>query len=522
MLAGTLTMAVPLSSLVGSLPIRRTRLIGRESEINSARRFLLEDAVPLLTLTGPGGTGKTRLALAIAGDVAAHFADGVEWVDLAPLADPALVPAAVAATLGVRPSSDDPIEDALIYALHPRQTLLLFDNCEHLLDATADLVGSLLAHCPALQVLATSRAPLHLQAEQHLPVDPLPLPEDGASHSAVVQNEAVQLFCERTRAVQPTFALTEANAATVAALCRQLDGLPLAIELAAARSTILSPEALLAQMSDRLHLLTHGMRNLPPRQQTIVATIAWSHDLLDAGTQALFRRLAVFAGGFPLAAAEVVGGTGGEDAMSVLDGVTSLVAQSLLHRVDEAGAEPRYFLLETIREYAREELDASSEAAETRRRHATFYLEFGEAMAARLDGAAMAETLTRLSMELPNLRAALACSMEEGGDADAGLRLAAALSPFWRFRGHLSEGRRWLELALVSGSTRMTTRSDGLVAAAEVAIFQGDYAAARELGEAGLELATLHRHPSGAARALFMLAIAADFQGDLDRGVALY
>src|SRR5215213_3922435 len=320
-------MAMLASSPLGSLPLRRTRLIGREGEIVAARQFLLEDAVPLLTLTGPGGTGKTRLSLAIAEDVADHFADGVVWVDLAPLADPALVPAAVVAALGLRPVADTAIDDVLIHALHPRQTLLLLDNCEHVLDASADLVGSLLARCPALQVLATSRAPLHLQAEQHLPLDPLPLPGEDAALAIVAQNAAVQLFAERTRAVQPAFALTEANATTVAALCRQLDGLPLAIELAAARSAVLSPEALLAQMSDRLQLLTHGPRDVPARQRTITATIAWSYDLLEASAQAIFRRLAVFVGGFTLGAAEAVAASPSDAKHNSIATLDALVAQ---------------------------------------------------------------------------------------------------------------------------------------------------------------------------------------------------
>ena len=246
------------------------------------------------------------------------------------------------------------------------------------------------------------------------------------------------------------------------------------------------------------------------------------YSLLAPRDQQLFRSLSLFVGGLTLEAAEAVGDAGGEDALSILNGVASLVAQSLLHQVEAVGAEPRYAMLETIREFGLEQLDASGEAEETRRRHATFYLGFGETVAARLDGDAMGESLTRLSTELPNLRLALAWSVEPGGDADAGLRVAAVLSPFWRFRGHVSEGRRWLDATLAAGPTQMTTRIDGLVTAAELAMFQGDYAAARALGQEGLDLATVHRYPRGAAHALFMLALAADFQGDLDRAVSLY
>jgi non-specific serine/threonine protein kinase len=515
-------MAAATSPLPGSLPIPRTHLIGRETERATARSYLIESAVPLLTLTGPGGVGKTHLALVIAADVATHFADGVVWIDLAPLAETTLVPAAVAAALDIIPTSHESPVDELVRALRTRQTLLLLDNCEHLLVSTANLVAALLPHCPTLHVLASSRAPLHLRSEQVLPVEPLPLPPETAMFSAVEQNDAVRLFTERARAVHPAYVVTETNAASVAAICRQLDGLPLAIELAAARSAILSPQSLLAQMSNRLPLLTQGMRDAPARQQTLAATISWSHDLLDADVQALFRRLAVFAGGFTIAAAQRVATESREDAPRILDGLASLVAQSLLSQGAEVAAELRYVMLETIREYALERLKSSEEAEQTRRRHAEFYLGFGSMLATQLGGAAMAESLTRLAADLPNLRAAFAWAIEDGGDAESGLRLAAALTPFWRFRGHLSEGRRWLDAGLAAGAIQMTTRIDSLVAAAELAIFQGEYATAQTIGEAGLALATLHCHPGGEARALLMLAIAADFQGDLDQGVTLH
>jgi len=274
-------MAASAAALRELMPIPRTRLIGREAELLHARALLIDEAIPLLTLTGPGGVGKTRLALAVAGEVAGDFADGVVWIDLAPLSDPALVPAAVARALGLVPSPDRPLADQVANALRPRQTLVLLDNCEQVLTTTADLAASLVAVCPALQILATSRAPLRIRSEQMLAVDPLPLPEVGAEPSlaALSGNAAVALFSDRARSVQPSFVLTPANAPAVTAICRHLDGLPLAIELAAARWRALTP----AELRDRLaarRLDLAGARDLPPRQQSLSAAIAWSHGLL--------------------------------------------------------------------------------------------------------------------------------------------------------------------------------------------------------------------------------------------------
>ncbi|HET8647697.1 MAG TPA: NB-ARC domain-containing protein, partial [Vicinamibacteria bacterium] len=333
--------------------------MGREAEIAAARGFLLEEGVPLLTLTGPGGVGKTRLALAIAADVSEHFSDGIAWVDLAPLADPDLVDVTVAATLDIASAPDRSVRDALLLHLRPAQRLLVLDNCEHLVAAVGGLVSALLNGCPALQVLVTSRAPLHLRGEQILPIPPLEVPPLGAPLDVVRAAPASALFVQRARAVDPHFALSEENAAAVAAVCQRLDGLPLAIELAAARANLRPPEALLALFSRRLQELGAGPRDAPARHQTMQDAIAWSYALLSPEEQAFFRTLSVFAGGWTLEAAAAVCDLSLPDALARLE---ALIDQSLVVRV--AGGESgtaRFSMLETIRAFGLEQLRDSGE-----------------------------------------------------------------------------------------------------------------------------------------------------------------
>jgi predicted ATPase/DNA-binding CsgD family transcriptional regulator len=543
--AGDSCVDASVSALqLGTPPIPRTRLIGREDERSTARALLLDDAVPLLTLTGAGGVGKTRLALAVAQDVAARFADGVVWVDLAPVMDSTLLPGTLAAAIEFVSSPERPIAAELARYLRTRQMLLLLDNCEHLAPAVADLVAGLLAACPAVQILATSRAALKLRDEHQLPVDPLPVPPADASTLAVTaENAAVRLFAERARAVRPAFRLDDGNFDTVAALCRHLDGLPLAIELAAARMTVLSPEAQLAQMPNRLALLQAGARDAPARQQTMRDTIAWSYGLLTPAGQTLFRRLAIFVGGFALDAAAAVSQSPTDVRIDVLEGLTSLADHHLVRLVDDLQSEPRFTMLETVREFALEQLAASGEADVIRGRHAAWCLELAEeSEIATRGGPEQARWLARLEAELPNLREALGW-LEGTGATEAALRLASALAGFWFHRSHRVEGSTWLGRALAAGDPTPTVgRGKALRALAMLGMSLGSthattYAAesvavwtelgdARRVADARLSLGQILEYQADYERAIPLLEESArewDALGDPARAaIALY
>ncbi len=500
----------------GSLPQPRTPLIGRASEREMARAFVLDDAVPLLTLTGPGGVGKTRLALAIALDMAPSCADGVVWVDLAPLADAGLVPDTVAAALGVPTSPERLVIAAITAHLRRARCLLLLDNCEHVVTAAADLVSALLAGCPAVQVLATSRAPLRVQGEQILSVPPLPLTATSATAlDDVPAAPAVAFFVQRARTVDPRFTLTAANAGPVVQICQHLDGLPLAIELAAARTSVLSPAALLALLSQRLQVLGRGPRDAPMRQQTMRDAIAWSYDLLSLEEQTAFRRLAVFAGGWSLEAAAAMSDCSLPAALELL---ATLVEQSLVVRgIDPAAEAPRFMMLETIREFGLEQLAASGETEAITHRHAAYFTTFAEVIARPMEDLIDLESAPpRLDVEQDNLRAALVWADERDEDALL-MRLAVALRVHWFVRGRLREGRAWVDRAALAASREdipTTLRATAFLAAGWYARRTGNNGRAEMLGQESLALFQTVRDAANAAEALELLGRAAEDRQD--------
>jgi predicted ATPase/class 3 adenylate cyclase len=512
-----------------NLPAQVTAFVGRERELADVKQRLEEPGVRLLTLTGPGGTGKTRLALQVAGELVDHYPDGVWFVPLAPIARAGRVVSAIAEVLGVRELPGEPIAESLRSFLRTRRLLLVLDNFEHVVDA-APLVADLLADDPGLQVLVTSRTPLRLSGEQELPVEPLGLPsrQTGLRPEEALVSEAVRLFVDRAQAVRPGFTLTEQNVDTVVAICRRLDGLPLAIELAAARMRLLPPEAIYSRLDSRLSLLTGGGRDRPERQQTLRAAIAWSHDLLDTSEQALFRRLAVFSGGWTLEAAEAVVNAVADPDIAVIDCLEALHANSLIRLVDADGpegtADPRFAMLQTIREFAREQLVASGELDDVSEAHATYFTTMASEAEPHLTGRDAATWLERFETEHDNVRAALAWLRDQGHAAPA-VRLAGALWRFWWLRGHIGEGRDELEAALALDEPRdgaqTSARAAALDGAGVLAETQGDTDRAQALHEQALAISRANDDPVGIAHALGNLGVVAFDRRDYDSAVAL-
>jgi predicted ATPase/DNA-binding CsgD family transcriptional regulator len=545
-----------------NLPLQLTSFIGRERELAEVARLLL--TTRLLTLTGAGGSGKTRLAMEVARQMLKGFPGGVWLVEFAPLSDPELVPQATASSLVVRETPGRALTETLVDYLKPRHVLLILDNCEHLIAHCAQLAETLLRACPKLHILATSREPLRIAGELLWLVPPLSLPNPQRLRPTenLLRYEAVQLFAERAKTVLPTFEVSQDHAAALAQLCRRLDGLPLAIELAAARVRVLSLEQIANRLDDSLRLLVGGSRTAPTRHQTLKATLDWSHDLLPEQEQVMFRRLAVFAGGWSLEAVDAVCAGEGIERDDVLNLLSELVDRSLVLVDKQSGRDPRYRLLEPIRQYGVERLRSSGEEAAVRERHLDYFLVLAEAADPRLSGPEQMAWVNRLEAEHENLRAALAWSQRESSGIEPGLQLAAELSQFWQMRGYISEGHRWLKTMLSRGSQAPAQlRARALSAAGFLTFHLGDfeqataywdqalalyqdladpiniawhlmfhanlaqqernYPRAERLAGQSLALQREAEHPWGISSALFCLADTVYLQGDVARASAL-
>jgi predicted ATPase/class 3 adenylate cyclase len=503
-----------LETTPNNLPQELTSFVGREREMAEIAKALRDTR--LLTLFGVGGIGKTRLSLQLAARLLDQFPDGAWFVELAPLRDPELVPQATASVLGVKEEPGLTVLDALRKHARDRRMLLILDNCEHLVRACAELARQLLESCPHVKIIASSREHLHLGGEATYAVPALAVPQrpDTATPESLGEYESARLFLDRAVAAQPAFRITAQNAASLAEICRRLDGIPLAIELAAARVRALSVENIAVRLDDRFRLLTGGDRTALPRQQTLRALIGWSYDLLPPEERALFRRLSVFAGGWTLEAAEAVGANGEARAEDVLDLLTRLVEKSLI--VVEAAGE-RYRLLETVREYAQERLREFAEQDHARARHLAFYSGFAERARAELNGPQQAAWLARLDLEQENLLAAHAWCDRAPGGADLGLRLVAAMKLYWINRGLLGLGLRVTMEALArpDAQSRGQPRCRALFNAGQIGCWMGRYSEARIHLEEGLAIARETGDSGSVAQILQPLGMASLGQGDL-------
>lgn len=510
-----------------NLPVPITAFIGRDKELAAVRQLLLQRGVRLVTVTGPGGIGKSRLAIEVAREMAEHFTCGVYFVPLSAVTDPGLITLAITQTLGVRETGGQQPFEALKEYLRnfiSAPLLLLIDNFEHIM-AAAPMLAELLTLAPSLSLLVTSRAALHISKEHEFPLEPLGLPDSRTLPSLEVlsQYSAISLFVQRAAAAKPNFALNEENAAAVAEICARLDGLPLAIELAAARVKLLSPASMCTRLASRLQLLTGGARDLPARQQTLRQTIDWSYDLLNEPEQKLFRRLSVFQGGCTLEAVESVCDTKKDLGLDVLDGMASMVDKSLVRQIEQGDGEPRFVMLETVREYGLEKLAASGEEPLTRRAQAAYCLVLAEEGAAQDTGGKQTEWLDRFDIEHDNFRAALDC-LTQTGNVEWGLRLGVALFRFWEMREYLAEGRERLGklLKLEGGTTPTNLRLRALFAAGVLAAEQGDYVVSDALFEENLELARRLEDKRSIAVSLNAMAVTTRDRGNLAASRALF
>jgi predicted ATPase/serine/threonine protein kinase/DNA-binding CsgD family transcriptional regulator len=510
------------SPFLNTPPFHLTPLVGREREVLAATHLIQRSEVRLLTVTGPGGVGKTRLALEVAADLQPLFPEGICFVALAPISDPDLVVPAIAQALGLKEGGEQSLFERTSAFLREKRLLLVLDNFEQVV-AGAPRLSELLSICSQVKMLVTSRALLHIEGEYEFPLSPLALPDpkhlsdlENLSHSA-----AVTLLVQRAQALKPSFELTGENASTIAAICMRLDGLPLAIELAAARIKLLPPQALLTRLTRRLAVLTGGRQDAPARQQTLRNTIAWSYDLLTSREQQLFRRLSVFVGGCTLEAAETLCDIVGDATSSVLDEVASLLDKSLLMQIEHSNDEPRLMLLETIREYGLECLAANGEVEMIRDAHAAYYLRLVEQAEPYLYGVEQELWFGRLDREQGNIREALQWLMEQGEKKasrqtmDAALRMSGALWWYWFVRGHLSEGRKILEHAFAeSKETPPMVRAKALSAIQLLAFSQNDLERVEVLAHESLALCREYDHKWGMAHALHLLGLVANVKGD--------